>query len=79
MGAEYLQWGDRFTVAERASVSLLFERLARNAIAPLLLYCVDHNGVPLVVFNGQFSKPTMEHIVVELTELFAATPENNPS
>lgn len=78
MGTANFQWDDRFTVAERASIALLFDRLARNAIAPLMLYCVDHNGFPLVVFNGRFSEPTVEHIGAELTELFAEAPENQP-
>jgi hypothetical protein len=76
MGITQFDFDDRFTPAERASISLLFDRLRRDAILPLMLYCVDHHGWPLVVFSGVFDGPTAEWIGDSVTAIMEQAQPN---
>jgi hypothetical protein len=60
VGPTKLEHDERFTVAERASISLLFDRLERDGITPLMLYCVDRHGYPLAVFATPFTPEVNE-------------------
>lgn len=60
MGLTKFDHDDHFTVAERASISLLFDRLERDGIKPLMLYCVDRHGYPLAVFATPFTPEVNE-------------------
>lgn len=58
---------DRFQPAAKASISLLFDRLQRDGIRPLMLYCVDSGGFPLAVFSTPFSADVNDAIGATVT------------
>lgn len=60
MGLTEFAADDRFKPAAKASIRLLFDRLQRDGIRPLMLYCVDAQGFPLAVFSTPFSADVNE-------------------
>lgn len=62
MGLTRFDVDARFQPAVKASISLLFDRLQRDGIRPLMLYCVDAQGFPLAVFSTPFSADVNEAI-----------------
>lgn len=60
MGITEFAADDRFKPAAKASINLLFDRLHRDGIKPLMLYCVDAHGYPLAVFSTPFTAEVNE-------------------
>jgi len=77
MGALRLEDDDKFTVAERSAISLVFERLRTSGKPPLLLYCSDLDGHPLVVFSGIFTEEDTEFIGTVMTEALCIVNERH--
>lgn len=71
MGLTQFAADDRFQPAAKASISLLFDRLHRDGIKPLMLYCVDSHGFPLAVFSTPFSPEVNEALGEAVTGAMA--------
>jgi hypothetical protein len=68
MGVTQFHDDGRFTPATRASMSLLFDRMARDGILPLVFYSIDRDGRPLAVFSQIFGAETTERLGAAITE-----------
>jgi hypothetical protein len=76
MGVTQFHDDGRFTPATRASMSLLFDRMARDGILPLVFYSVDRDGMPLAVFSSIFGVETTERLGTAITEAMVEAQEH---
>jgi hypothetical protein len=51
-----------FTPAEQTSISLLFERLNKREVAPVVVYAITKDGSPVAAFNGMFTETDAEFL-----------------
>lgn len=54
MGTPSTDGARQFNEAELASITMLFHRLNQRNIAPVMLYCVNADGLPVAAFNPMF-------------------------
>jgi phosphoribosylanthranilate isomerase len=53
---------DTFTTAEQTTIGLLFDRLNKREVAPVVVYAITKDGQPVAAFNGMFTEHDREFL-----------------
>lgn len=62
MDSTNVDGSSQFTPAELTQVSMLWDRLNRRGVAPVVMFCIDSAGHPLAALNPAFTVAEAELI-----------------